>query len=81
MKKVSLRSLYQTIGKHIDEPFIITNHNKDTALVTPVDEGCVILTPDKLKKLDEEGKIGFTYNDKIYVVAEADVTINDDFYV
>jgi hypothetical protein len=81
MKKISLRSLYQTIGKHIDEPFIITSHNKDAALVTPVEGDCVILTPDKLKKLDEEGKIGFTHNDKIYVVAEADVTINDDFYV
>jgi hypothetical protein len=80
IKKVSLRSLYQTIGKHVGEPFIITNFNKPVAMVTPMDEQSVVLGSEQLKDLENNGKITFSYNNKIYLVSPLDLgslSIND----
>jgi hemin uptake protein HemP len=75
LKTVSLRSLYQTIGKHIGQPFIITNFNKPVAMVNPIDEQAVIISSEQLKDLEANGKISFSYNGQVYLVSK--FNIND----
>lgn len=74
-KEVSLKELYTNIGKHVDEPFYITDFNKKVAFCSPIDEDSVVLNKEKLEKLEEEGQVAFTYNGEIYVITQADVGV------
>jgi hypothetical protein len=67
MKKVSLRSLYKTIGKHIGEPFIITSRNKDVAIVQPLDKETVVLDSRQLENLEKDNRVAFTFNGQVFI--------------
>jgi len=73
MKKIPLRELYQNIGRHLNEPFVITNFNNPVATVIPTDDEIVVLDKQQLNKLASGNRIAFSHQNKIYLVLPVDV--------